>query len=421
MRRLIKWLIVLLVLGGLAGGGGYYGWQYLKEQGKPTYRTAKVERGDIVLVVNSTGTVQPVQRVSVGSVVSGPVKELLATFNDEVKKDQVLAVIDKRLFEAAVARDNATLASANAELARVTAQLEQARRDEARAEALQKESADYISDTEMDRFKYSRQALEAQLSLAEAQIKQARSSLTNSETNLKYCDILSPVDGIVIDRKIDEGQTLAASFQAPELFVVAPEMDKRMWLYASVDESEIGHIRKAKEEGQKVQFTIDAYPEDLFEGKIHQLRLNPSTTQNVVTYTVIVEAPNPDRKLLPGMTANLSFEIERKEKILKVPNAALRFYPKPEQVRPEDKKLLETAADEKADESNQATTGQLSAEDRVKAGRKHSQRHVWVVEKDLLRAIAVTTGESDNRFTEVVAGDVKEGQEVVTGLKAKTQ
>jgi HlyD family secretion protein len=315
-----------------------------------------------------------------------------------------------------VARDKAALKTREAEVERARALLKQAENDEQRAYALREENADYISQSELDQVKFNRMSLEAQLKVAEAAVDQALGNLENSETNLEYTDIRSPVDGIVIDRKIDPGQTLAAQFQTPELFVVAEEMDKRMFIYASVDEADIGLIRDAEQRGQKVEFTVDAYPDDLFEGTIHQVRINPTETQNVVTYPVVVEARNPDMKLLPGMTANLSFHIEKREDIVKISNAALRFYPKREQVRPEDQKLLDGAEKDAKEEAPTEDTRQLSATDRIDANRKRSRRHVWAVDGDRLKAIEVTTGLSDNQHTELVDGPLKEGQKLVTGV-----
>ena len=378
-------------------------------------------RGDITLVVNSTGTVQPVLRVQVGAVVSGPILKLHVDHNAKVKKGNLLAEIDPRVYKANVARDKATCATAEADVERAKALLQQAKNDEVRALNLRKKKADYVSDTEMDRLKYSRLSLEAQLALAEAQVLQAKGNLENSQANLSYTQIVSPVDGVVIDRKIDEGQSLAAQFQTPELFVVAPEMEKRMHVFASVDEADIGVIRDAQQQKSPVLFTVDAYPDDLFEGKIHQIRLNPTTVQNVVTYTIVVEAPNAQLKLLPGMTAKLSFQIAKHEKVLKIPNAALRFYPKAEQVRPEDRKLLE-GSDEPAssDEATENLESQRSAMDRAAARKDRNRRHVWVVDGELLRAVAIVVGLSDNKEAEIVSGSLNEGQEVVTFIRAKT-
>ena len=179
---------------------------------------------------------------------------------------------------------------------------------------MSKKNKRYISETEMDKYRFSRQMLEAQLLVAQASVQQAEGNMGTSKMYLEYTKIISPVDGVVIDRKIDAGQTLAAQFQTPEMFVVAPGMEKRMYVYASVDEADIGLIRDAQKNEHEVTFTVDAYPDDLFTGKIFQVRVNPTTTQNVVTYTVVVVAPNPERKLLPGMTANLSFQIEKRTK-----------------------------------------------------------------------------------------------------------
>ncbi|MFM8396220.1 MAG: efflux RND transporter periplasmic adaptor subunit, partial [Pirellula sp.] len=189
---------------------------------------------------------------------------------------------------------------------------------------------------------------EAELQVAQTNVEQSQAQLDNSEANLAYTEILAPCDGIIIDKKIDVGQTLAAQFQTPEMFVVAPEMDQRMHIYASVDEADIGWIRKAQETGQLVRFTVDAYPDELFDkGKIVQVRLSSKEEQNVITYPVIVETPNTDLKLLPGMTANLSFQINRKVGVLKVPNPALRFYPAREKVHPEDRVILDGFEDRK--------------------------------------------------------------------------
>ena len=397
-----------------------YARAYWKARNQPLYRLAKVVRGDIVLVVNSTGTVQPVRRVQVGSFVSGPIEKLYVDYNSKVRKNDVLALVDQRIYKANVARDEAACAIARAEVARIKALLAQAVNDEQRAKALRAENEDYISDTEMDRFKFSRLSLEAQLAVAQAQVKQAEGALENSRASLEYTRIVSPVDGIVIDRKIDQGQTIAAQFQTPELFVVAPEMDKKMHVFASVDEADVGLIRDAQRRKQRVFFTVDAYPDDLFEGAIKQIRVNPTTTQGVVTYTVVVEAGNPGEKLLPGMTAKLSFEIEKHSRVLKVPNAALRFFPKPEQVRPEDRELLE-GVEEGPESSDEAKfiEAQRSATERVEANQNRHRRHVWVLDGDLLRAVEIITGLSDNKYTEVISGPIEEYQEVVTGIKPR--
>jgi HlyD family secretion protein len=352
----------------------------------------------------------------------------LAYYNQEVKKGDLLAEIDPRIYEAAVARDQATLRTRLADVDRVEALVKQAEAEERRAKDLKQMEEQYraqtgvkevkfISDTELDQIKANRASLEAQLKVSLAAVEQARGNLENSVVNLDYTKITSPVDGIVIDRKIDEGQTLAAQFQAPELFVVAPNMREKMHVIASVDEADMGMIRKAEREKRPVHFTVDAYPDDLFEGTIFQVRMNPTTVQNVVTYPVVVEVSNPELKLLPGMTANLSFETDKLQKVLEIPNAALRFYPlKPEEVRPEDRKLLEGTGQETPGDEGNVVEGQRPAKDRALANRKRNRRHVWIREGEYLRAVEVVTGLSDYKWTQLVSGDLKEGDKLVTGV-----
>ena len=260
-------------------------------------------------------------------------------------------------------------------------------------------------------------SLTAQLELADASIKESEANLSTAKTNLEFTDIKSPVDGVVIDRKIDPGQTVAAQFQTPTLFVVAPDLQKKVYVYASVDEADIGLIRSAKERNEPVTFSVDAYPNDVFAGKIWQIRLNPTTVQNVVTFTVVVEATNPELKLLPDMTANLSFQIERKADVLTVPNAAFRFYPNPQEVCQRDRAILDELA------PPEQTDGKSNAKDiakddgRVKnASRRGAKKYVWIVEGEQLAAVPVETGLSDKTATEIVAGKLSDGQEIVTGL-----
>jgi HlyD family secretion protein len=418
MRRLIRWLVVLSVLGGLGWASYEPTVRYLKERNRVLYREAEVTRGRIVAVVNSTGTVKPVQMVLIGAAVSGPISKTLVDFNDEVKKGDLMAEIDRRPYEASVARDRAALAVSKAGVERARADLQKAKNDEARALALRAENKGFISETEVDQFKYTRLALDAALAVAESTVLQAQANLETSEASLGYTEIRSPVDGMVIERKVDPGQTVAASFQTPELFTVAPDMRKEMRVFASVDEADIGLIRDAKARGQPVTFTVDAYPDDLFKGTIFQVRKNSTTTQNVVTYPVVVSAPNADLKLLPGMTASISFQVGERADVLRIPNAALRFYPQREQVRPEDRKILEGAAPvSSSDDQDEALR---SADERAENRQKRHRRHVWVLDGELLRAVPVVTGLSDSKYTEVVSGDIPAGQKLVTGIQPRS-
>jgi HlyD family secretion protein len=470
MRKLVKPLVVLLVLGALAGGAAAaYGpaARYWRERNRPKWRLSEVSRGELVAVVNSTGTVKPTLQITVGSFVSGPIVELHGEYNQEVRKDELLARIDPRIYDAALRQQTANLRTRQAEVARAKAQLQQAINDEKRAFKLRDEDPAFIAQAELDKFTFAKQALEAQLVLAEASVEQADASVANAQAQVDYTEIKSPVDGIIINRKIDRGQTLAAQFQTPELFIIAPEMKEKMHIHASVDEADIGLIRKAKLDNLPVKFTIDAYPDDLFEGRIEEIRLSSTTTQNVVTYPVIVAAPNRELKLLPGMTASLSFQVDRRAEAIKIPNAALRFYPDVRYVHPDDRSVLEgrggagndraasdtagsdtagsdTAGSQSDSEDEAKTRGanqdgsanaaagdsgageiaentpdrQLSAAERTAARKRRSRRHVWVVEGDWLRALPVETGLSDSRYSELVSGDVRPGARLVTGISA---
>jgi HlyD family secretion protein len=413
MRRLLKWLLILGVLAGSATAGIVSVRSWWQKRSMPKYLTAVVSRGRVETVVNSTGTVKPVRTVSVGAFTSGPIAEVKVDFNSVVKKGDLLALIDPKLATANVEHDRAALETQKADLLRVEALLQQAKNNEARARKLLAINKDYLSDTDMDQYLYTRLTMEAQLKLGRASINQAEATLKNSEANLGYTKIVSPEDGIVIERKVDPGQTVAASFQTPELFTIAPEMDKHVYVFASVDEADVGQIRAAKERNKVVKFTIDAYPGDLFEGRIDQIRMNSTTTQNVVTYPVVIEAANPDLKLMPGMTANLSFPIAAKENVLRVPAAALRFVPLPAQVRPEDRHYVEGLPAHSAEGDARRTAGQ-----KAEQSRNRRRRLVWVQEGSLLRAVPVTLGLIDNQFAELLTGDLSEDQAVVTGTES---
>lgn len=413
--RFPKKTVIILALGAAAAVAFPQLKGYWHERNRPRFQEEEISRGKVVFHVNSTGTVQPVLSVHVGSFISGPVVELPANFNQKVKKGELLAKIDPRLYASNVLRDEAVRASRMADVARVTALLDQAKKDENRARNLRSTNRDYVSDTEMDQYEFNRKSLEAQFHVTEAAVKEAEAALTNSKANLDYAKILSPVDGIIIDRKIDPGQTLASQFQTPELFIVATDMEKEMYVQASVDEADMGLIHRAQKDHQPVQFTVDAYPDDLFPGTIKEIRMSSTTTQNVVTYPVIVTAPNPEMKLMPGMTANLSFQIDQKIDVLRVPNAALRYYPKSEHVRALDRAILEGTTP-KVDKDKASTEPVLPAEEKAAASRKRNRRYVWVLDGELLRAVSIETGISDGQYTAVVSGDLAAGQKVVTGI-----
>lgn len=420
MRILVRVVIAAAILAGLGTAAYRPTMDYLAARNRPVWRTATVGRGRIVSVVNSTGAVKPKLQVAIGSFVSGPILELHCDFNEEVTQGQLLAKIDPAIYLSNVARDEASLANREADLFRVKAQLQLAINDEKRAIALQAEDETFISRAEMDKFRFARLSLEAQLKVADSAIDQAQATLDNSRVNLKYTEIRSPVDGIVINRKIDPGQTVAASFQTPELFIIAPDMRKEMHIHASVDEADIGLIKAAQGRAYPATFTVDAYPEKLFTGTIHEIRLSSTALQNVVTYPVIVSAPNPDLDLLPGMTASLSFQVDHRDDVVKIPNSALRFYPNAKHVRPADLPILEgqgiSSSSSGPDEASSSEQS-MSAEERSQLRRDRHRRHVWVAEGDLLRAVEVVTGLSDSQSTEMIEGTLKEGDILVTGIQ----
>jgi HlyD family secretion protein len=410
VKSILFWSIALV---GVAAAGtvGYQRYNAARNA-SGQYRTKAIQRGDVALVVNSTGTVQPVLNVQVGAFVSGPIKSVRVDFNDKVKKDQTLAEIDPQTYKAAEAHESAALAHAVADLKRVETLLEHAVHFEERNGRLKKKGA--IAENDYEQSITDRKSLEAQVELCKAAILQSKADLETAKANLGYTNITSPVDGIVIDRKVDPGQTMAAQFQTPVMFIVAPDLEKKVYVNASVDEADIGLIRDAQKRNQPVDFTVDAYPDDNFVGHIFQVRLNPTTVSNVVTYTVVVETANGELKLLPGMTANLVFQIEKRANVLRVPNAALRFHPKAEQVRKSDLPIVEGRLEEE-------TSGHPSGEaaEKKDAAAPHGKKpmYVWVIDGSQLAAVEIVIGLTGKSYTEIVSGDLKEGQEVVTGLQ----
>lgn len=430
MRTTIKVILLTTVLGGVGVAGYRPAMKYWTQRNRVTWETAPIESGGITRYVNSTGTVQPVLSVSIGSFVSGPIVELNVDFNDEVKKGDILARVDPRLFKANVDRDQATLATRQADLERVEAQLQQSLNNYMRGKKLRDQNADYLSDREMDALTFEVKSLQAQRKLAKASIQQATASLETSLANLKYCEVTAPVDGVVIDRKINPGQTLAAQFQTPELFIIAPDLRDKVHVFASVDEADIGLIQVAHREKRPVTFIVDAHPDEVFHGEIEQIRVSSAAESNVVTYPVVIAAKNSELKLLPGMTANISFEVDSTTNGRKIPYAALAFFPDDiKSVRESDRHLIDgsiwknstqNAAQSAAQsEATSEMNAKQTASEKAESYRKRNERHVWVVDENLLKAVPITTGLTDARFTEMVKGELKVGDLLVTGRKEK--
>ncbi|MDO8721148.1 MAG: efflux RND transporter periplasmic adaptor subunit, partial [Syntrophales bacterium] len=284
------------------------------------FRTERISRGDVVSTVTATGTVNAVTTVLVGTQVSGTIKHIYADFNSSVKRGQLIATIDPATFEAQVAQARANSLVAKANVAKAEAVVLDARRTMNRSRELF--SSNLIARSDLDTSETNYASAEAQLAAAKAQVVQTEAAARYAETNLKYTRIISPVEGVVISRNVDVGQTVAASFQTPTLFNIAQDLTK-MQVNASVDEADIGKIVV----GQGVNFTVDAYPEMTFKGGVSQVRIAPVTVQNVVTYDVVIRVDNIDLKLKPGMTANVSIIVAEKKDVLRIPDAAMRFRP----------------------------------------------------------------------------------------------
>jgi HlyD family secretion protein len=316
----MKKAIVTLLVVGVVGGSAYAYYHYKDSGPKFTVASAQVTRGDIVDTVGATGTLQAVTTVQVGSQVSGTISELRVDFNSLVKKGQVLARLDPSLFQTQIEQAKANLVRSQADLERQKVALDDANQKLTRARELS--ARQLLAKSDLDAAEIAAKSAEAQLKSSEAQITQAQASLNQNEVNIEHTVIEAPIDGLVISRNVDVGQTVASSLQAPTLFVLAADLTK-MQVVANLDESDVGRIRP----GQVVTFRVDAYPAETFRGTVSQVRLNPIVQQNVVTYATVINVPNNDLKLKPGMTANVNVEIARSSNVLRVPNSALRFRP----------------------------------------------------------------------------------------------
>jgi HlyD family secretion protein len=368
MKKIIGVIAVVAVLAAV----GFF-WRNNKGN-DVKFRTEKVVRGDITSTVSASGTVNAVTTVLVGTQVSGTVKEIFVDFNSAVKKNQVIAQIDPATFEAQVDQAKAGLLLAKANLEKSEASLADSQRSMNRAKELFLKNL--IARSDLDTTETNFLTAKAQVTASKAQVAQSDATLKTAETNMRYTRIISPVDGIVVSRNVDVGQTVAASFQTPTLFTIAQDLTK-MQIDTNVDEADIGKVKTDMD----VDFTVDAYPETTFKGKVFQVRNAPISVQNVVTYDVVVKVFNPDLKLKPGMTANVSVIISTHSNVLKLPKAALRFSP--------------------------------SAPEKTRASKQQRGLGVWVLENDSPKRIAVSTGISDGMYSELLSDDLKEGQEVI--------
>lgn len=396
--RKTKIVVATIALPLILAGAWYFG---RSDGGSGTsYRFVEVERGDLRATVSATGSLGAVTTVQVGTQVSGQVAEILVDFNDEVRKGQLIARIDPTLA-------SQTVRDAQSTVERNRAEADQATREMERSKQLYANEALSISEYESAQYRYE----VAQANLASAQV-----SLERARQNLAYTRIYAPIDGIVVERNVDVGQTVAASLSAPQLFLIANDLS-RMQILASVDESDIGQIR----EGQPVRFTVQAYPSEMFEGTVQQVRLQSASTENVVNYTVVVGVDNSDGKLLPGMTATVDFEVKTAEDVLMVPNAALRFRPTPEMLAAAG--MQGAAGGPRSGES--ASARQQSAQRRVPSdgprpttGRPSTpMATIWRLDDGgNLVTTRVSTGISDGIVTQIEGPGIREGMQLIAGV-----
>jgi len=385
---------------------GLAGFFYFKQPPKAQFKTLKVERGSIVSAVSATGTLNAVVTVQVGTQVSGTLSKLYVDFNSQVKKGQPIAQIDPALFASAVqqARGNALNAEANLDKARVT--LADAGRTLGRNRELLKEGI--IAQADLDVALTAYESALTGVKSAQAVLMQTRGALRQAETNLNYATIRSPVDGIVVSRNVDVGQTVAASFQTPTLFTIAQDLTK-MQIETSVDESDISRLKV----GQPASFTVDAYPELQFEGTVVQIRNAPIVTQNVVTYVAVIGVGNQDLKLKPGMTANVSVQTMKKDDLLKIPSAALRFKPKTGKDGKDGKGARSGNGKGTGDPAAVGSRGGRKQGDAKGGSGNAPGQTVYLLREGTPVPVSIGTGISDGGFVEVAGGELKEGDDVI--------
>lgn len=349
-----------------------------KNNAKAEYLKEPAEYRTITQIVEATGTIEPVNTVDIGSQVSGLINEIYVDYNSEVQKGQLLAQIDTSLFEAQLQQSLANINNAKATLAKNKAILEYDTKTYNRYKNLY--ARNLISKNDLDSAESAYKSDIAQVAAAKASIMQAEANYATASANMRYTKIISPVNGIVISKEVEVGQTVAASFQTPTLFQVAEDLTK-MRIETSVSEADIGKVK----EGQEVEYTLDGYPDSIFKGKVTQVRLSPTTESNVVTYTVIIEVENNEGKLMPGMTANVSIITDKKENILTVPNIALKF----------------------------TVAGNT---------KRYEQKGIWIDKKGKPVRINIETGVSNDSYTEIISNEIKAGDFVyVKNIKNGTQ
>lgn len=433
-----KALIFLLLLAIVGGGAGMY-WMSKGDSGVQ-FRTADIEKNDLIVTISATGTAEPVEVIDVGAQIAGRIVSFgkdektgqPIDFGSQVEEGTVLALIDETLYAADVQAQQAQVDQAianrdrtKAELEQSKAQYRQAERDWKRAQEIMASNASALAGTDFDNYRAKYEIAQAAIGVAEAGIVQAekavalcKSNLVRAQTNLSFCTIASPVKGIIIDRRVNIGQTVVSSFSAPSLFLIAKDL-RNMQVWVAVNEADIGRIHP----GQPVHFSVDAFPGQVFYGTVNKIRLNASMTQNVVTYTVEVTTDNSDGKLLPYLSATVHFEVSRHEDVLIVPNTALNWSP-PSSLNlnsapPADSRTMVAAKSS----THQEAAGAMNAKEKGASTNQPASVEtgtIWVLdgpESQMPRPILVTLGGSDGTNTQIESPDIREGMEVVVGVE----
>jgi HlyD family secretion protein len=408
MQRFLTRPVLAIAIIVLVGGAGA-GWWWVRSDHKLSFRTAVVKHGDVAATISATGTIEPIEVVDVGAQVAGLIKAFgtdaagkTIDYGSVVEEGAMLAKIDESVYAADLSVAKAGELTAAANLEQMNAKLDQAGAEWKRAQELYNNKLMAQVDYDTDKANY--EVAKANVSVAKADIAQAQAGLDKAQRNLDFCIIKSPVKGVIIDRRVNIGQTVVSSFNAPSLFLIAKDLTK-MQIWVAVNEADVGRIVP----GAPVTFTCDAFPGRQFEGAVGKVRLNATMTQNVVMYTVEVNTENPDNTLLPYLTANVHFVVRKESDVLLVPNAALRWSPSSlAQIAPDarSQNLVDPPAGNSPGNTNASKPGK---------GSRERQGIVWLKEGDFVRPVEVKVGTSDGSNTAVVAGDLHDGQEVVTG------
>ncbi|MDD5562408.1 MAG: efflux RND transporter periplasmic adaptor subunit [Thermoanaerobaculaceae bacterium] len=407
-KNKLFWIVVGVVV--IAGGFGWWRMRQAKANAALQFETARIDRGKIVAKVTASGSLSAIVTVQVGSQVSGRIAALYADFNSKVKKGELIAKIDPQLFQANVAQARANYVAAQGNLAKAKAQALDAERQYKRSVTLAERKL--IAQADLDTAQATADAAKAGVDAAVGSVEQAKAQLHSAEVNLAYTDIISPTDGVVISRNVDVGQTVAASLQAPTLFLIAEDL-RKMQVDTSVAEADIGQLRT----GMSATFTVDAYPTETFVGTVRQIRNAPQTVQNVVTYDAVIDVDNSGLKLKPGMTANCTFIYAEQDDALRVPNAALRFRPPAE--------LLAglnpggTTGGRGPRGAGAPAAGAAGAAP-AKPGGSTDRKTVWVLRAGKPFRVAIRTGVTDGIMSEVVEGDLSVGDSVITDVSGGT-